>query len=635
MINYSTEMKRTAAIKQKNAPQGNEADLSRAKGAAVFFQNTTIHVLLIIIVGFIIYSNTFDVPFFFDDASFIYENPAIKDFTYFKNPFEVQKLTAIAPNFRLQFITRIVGNLTFALNYKADGLNVAGYHIVNLFIHIMNALLLYFLVRLTFQTPYFSSYAGTRETSERFNSYPLIALFSALLFVSHPVQTQAVTYITQRFASFVTTFFLFSLVFYVKYRLTLPRNTKWHFYAGSIASAFCAMLTKETAFTLPLIIVLYEFMLFDGNLRKRVLALMPIVSTIVILPSLMLITRDLSHKMIIHIEPGADAVMTRWDYLFTSFRVIVTYFRLLFYPAHQNLLYDYPVFHSIFAPAVLLSLFFHMGILGLGIYLFYHSANTTVPDRRKLRIVSFGILWFYITLSVESSIIKLDNLIYEHRLYLPLVGFCMLFTTLLIWFGKRRETASPATYKAIVSFLVLTVLVLSGVTYARNNVWRDGIGFWEDVVRKSPNKAIAHCNLAKFYEKNNRLEDAANEYRITIKLDPDFADAHSTLGVIYGKLGRDRDAETELRTALQLNPNLPVAHINMGVLYEKFGRIREALEELETAVKLDPYDAFAHANLGIIYAKQGHLLEARKELQTAMKLNPDLQEARKILQMIQ
>ncbi|MBI5196156.1 MAG: hypothetical protein HZA10_07520, partial [Nitrospirae bacterium] len=177
-----------------------------------------VHILLIVIIGLIAYSNTFYVPFQFDDYNYIVDNHKLRDLSNFWSPTG----------------SRWAGFLTFALNYKFGGLNVTDYHIVNIIIHILNALLVYRLVLLTFQTPYFrcqsvkvsECQSGGVSESQSFDTLILgysdtkfVALFSSLLFVSHPIQTQAVTYIVQRFTSLATTFYLLSLVMYVKWRL--------------------------------------------------------------------------------------------------------------------------------------------------------------------------------------------------------------------------------------------------------------------------------------------------------------------------------------------------------------------------------------------------------------------------------
>ncbi|HAG50864.1 MAG TPA: hypothetical protein DCL42_05950, partial [Deltaproteobacteria bacterium] len=190
--------------------------------------------LLTTVSAFLIYSNTFSSPFHFDDTPNIVENYKLRDLSIFWPPSD----------------TRYIGSLSFALNYYFSGLNVFGYHLVNIIIHIINSILVWWLVILTFRTP----------VMERINTNPqlkyFIAITASLLFVSHPIQTQAVTYIVQRFASLATLFYLLSLTLYIKAKLqTIQVEAKDEnkffststltFYLLSLISAILAMKTKE------------------------------------------------------------------------------------------------------------------------------------------------------------------------------------------------------------------------------------------------------------------------------------------------------------------------------------------------------------------------------------------------------
>jgi hypothetical protein len=256
-------------------------------------------------LGLLAYSNTFDASFHLDDHHSIGTNPTLKDPASFIEPSKAERLMGgLYPSFKNRFI----GYLTFAVNYRLHGLDVLGYHLTNLAIHFLNGLLLYSLVLLnglllyslvlfTFSTP-------KMEGSRLKDQLRLVALFAASLFVLHPIQTQAVTYIVQRFASLATMFYLGSMVFYVKWRL---RNTKYqnsnikikvnmkfrnlyfpflnfNFFL-SLLFAILAMKTKQIAFTLPLAVVLYEFMFFHDTIKRRALRLLPFLLTLLIIPS--------------------------------------------------------------------------------------------------------------------------------------------------------------------------------------------------------------------------------------------------------------------------------------------------------------------------------------------------------------
>jgi tetratricopeptide (TPR) repeat protein len=583
--------------------------------SAAFFRKPVVHILIIVVLGILIYSNTFNVPFAFDDTTNIYDS-VIKDVHHIIDPLNI-------------YSNRLIGQLTFALNYKMHGLNVAGYHVFNLFVHLLNALLVYWLIMLTFRTPYAAA-CLQKDVLKTSDSYRWIPLFSALLFVSHPVQTQAVTYIVQRFASLSTLFYLISLVTYIKARGSeSSKKARYAFFAASIISAVLAMRTKEIAFTLPVMVFLYEFMFFRGDIRKRMLYLLPLLPlllTMLIIPLSMMLTQSGSTgaRVIDELTKMAgSADVSRWDYLNTQFPVIVTYIRLLFFPIHQNLDYDYPIYRTFFTPPVFLSLLVLLGVFCWGIYLLYRSYKSDQANCCSCRLIAFGIFWFFVTLSVESSIIPIVDVIFEHRLYLPSVGFSMAFISGMVFIYVRLANRTKVAAKVFMPVMILVVISLSLTAYARNMVWSEEVTLWEDVVKKSPHKARPHYNLGAAYQEQGRLDDAVKEYKMAINLEPDFVKAHHNMGLAYERQGRLDDSIKEYQTAIKLKPDYPIIHSNLGVAYQKQGRLDDAIKEFQTAINLAPDYADAHNNLGAAYQEQGRLDDAIKEFQTAINLAPD------------
>jgi tetratricopeptide (TPR) repeat protein len=571
---------------------------------------------LIAVIATLIYSNTFSASFHFDDVNNIVNNPTIKSLSNF-----------------VDFSgTRYIGFLSFALNYHFGGLNVFGYHLVNLLIHITNGFLVYSLVLLLFkasesgkgqETAYLSA-----QTQESASTSSWIALATALLFVAHPIQTQAVTYIVQRFASLAALFYLSTVVCYLKWRLnSLENRSRYFWYAGALVSTILAMKTKENTFTLPFMLVLVELVFFRPLAKKSWIGLIPFLLTLPIIP--------LSSR---HVLGEAEAgfaqetiEISRPDYLFTQFRVILTYLRLFILPIHQNLDYDYPIYHSLFELPVFLSFLFLLSLFGLAVFLLLNSKRRTQTSQ----LMAFGILWFFLTLSIESSIIPIRDVIFEHRLYLPSVGFFLVMSVAIARGSESLRArvdckgflslfVSPGIYH-LAFFLIVTSLSIA--TYQRNFIWKDGFTIWTDVINKSPEKARAHLNLGIAYRDRQRFEEAFQEHQIALKLKPNYIDAHISLGLIYQNQGRLEEAIRELQMALKLKPDLAEAHINLGLIYQNQGRLEEAIRELQIALKLKPDLAEAHINLGLVYQNQGRLEEAIRELQIALKLKPDLAEA--------
>lgn len=602
---------RNSLTNKKGDVSGKPLD-SGVSGGTRFLDGQIIHSALIIVLGIVVYSKTFHFPFVFDDEWNILENPVIKDVgNFFLNT------TGYLYNPR-----RFIGYLTIAMNYAFGALDVTGYHIFNLAVHIANALLAYALIVLTFRTPYM-------RDSSRSMSRP-IALFTAALFVVHPIQTQAVTYIVQRFTSLATMFYLMSLCLYVKWRLMRDlerpyrgKDLLWYFL--SLVAAVLSMKTKENAFTLPIIVVLYEVFFFRLPIRKRIPFLVPIVLTLFIIPhSLLNVDKPLGE--VISDVSEATKIMTdvsRWDYMMTQFRVIVTYVRLLIVPINQNLDYDYPIYRSLLTPPVFLSFLFLLSLFVLGVYLFQRSARDISDNRYGFRLISFGIAWFFITLSVESGIIPIVDVIFEHRVYLPSVGIISAFVTAVIVFRDRLKPEKTFVIKTVTPLLAVIVLLLGLATFSRNMVWDDPGTLWMDVVKKSPAKARAIYNLGQVYDVRGAFDEAADLYRTAIRLDPYLIHAYNNLGNIYEKRGRVEEAIWLYKKAIELYPKDAIARANLGAVYAKQGRFAEAITELTRAVQIKPDYAIAHNNLGNVYSERGYLDYAVNEYRVAIAAKPD------------
>ncbi len=570
-----------------------------------------IHLLLIAFIGFLVYSNTFAVPFHFDDTSGIVENHSIRDFSDFCPPKG----------------QRWVGSLSFALNFKLWGLNVTGYHIVNLIIHILNSFLVYFIVLLTFKTPLLQSSISKNRSQEY--PYPLIALLSALIFISHPVQTGAVTYIVQRFASLATFFYLLSLLMYTKARL----SQNLVYFLLSFISAILAMKTKEISFTLPFIVVLYEFYFFGKSQfylnKKRLLFLIPFLLTLIIIPlSILKGSTPLTDVLneLSGLQQETDAI-PRVVYLMTQFRVIVTYIRLLFMPVNLNLDYDYTLSSSFFEAQTFLSFLFLLFIFGLAVYLLRRGLKT---GNGPCLLISFGIVWFFLTLSVESSLIPIRDIIFEHRLYLPFAGAAISFSTtlffLLINIKERFMLRINVLWSLFILFL-LTIIPLGIASYNRNLVWKDGITLWEDVIKKSPNKARGYNNLGNAFFLKGFTDKSIGYFEIALRLKPNYAEAYNNLGNVYYSKGQIDKAVELFQASININPDYADAHNNLGVVYKEKGQTDKAIEHYNYAMRQKPGLAEVYSNLGVVYGSNGQIDKAIEYFQTSLRVRPDYADA--------
>lgn len=400
-------------------------------------------VLVIAVSVLIAYSNTFHVPFQFDDIPNIVKNNQLRSL---ENPWAILS------------DTRGVTFITFALNYAVGGLDVFGFHAVNTAIHIINSSLVFFLLLSTF------ALLGFATARARF-----ISFFSALIFALHPVQTQAVTYIVQRMESLSAMFFLLSLLLFVRGSLSTAPGRRWFYYALTGACYVLSFYSKETAITLPAVVLLYDFCFVSrgraaGLFKKRwpvyafLCVLLGVFTVVTIIP--MGGFNDLSEESAEAAEPAVapppmsmsklkarevarsagffmEGISPK-EYLFTEFNVMAYYFALVLFPINQNLDYDFPVSKSLFEtpevkpgtaltiplPPPVVSLVFLLFVAGLGVW-FMAATQNSPGDARRL--VAFFIFWYFVILSPTSSVVPIADVIYEHRLYLPSLAFFTVF----------------------------------------------------------------------------------------------------------------------------------------------------------------------------------------------------------------
>jgi tetratricopeptide (TPR) repeat protein len=557
-----------------------------------------ISAILICLVGIIAYSNSFNCSFHFDDVPTIENNIAIRNLSNVKAWWGF-------------YASRPIGYLSFALDYHFHRLDVWGYHLVNLAIHVVNAVLVWWLVLLTMATPVMRAQPISKHKGA-------MALFTALLFVSHPLATQSVTYIVQRLTSLATLFYLLSLAFYVKGRLGEGNKgaPDYFYYAGSILCAVLGMLTKEIVFTLPFAIILYEFSFIKTDTWKIDLKDRGIQIPIIVLGIfVVLFFLNFSFGIFNPIPPllyqGYDYPITSWEYLLTQFSVILTYIRLFIVPINQNMDYDYPVSHSLFEWHTIFGLVSLVGVLVLGILLF-----------RRYRLIAFGIFWFFLTLSVESSIIPISqNVIFEHRTYLPGLGFFLVLTGVVFYFLWNR-------YRQVGwAVLILMILTNTVFTYERNKVWANEYTFWADCLRKSPNKPRPLCNYGKALADAGHALEALTYFDKAIKVNPRYYAAYCNRGVAYNVLGNYKKAIADFDRAIEIDPTFAAAYYNRGVAYDVLGSYKQAIADFNRTIEIDPTFAETYNNRGGAYVNIGNYKQAIADFDKAIEIDPTYVEA--------
>lgn len=524
-----------------------------------------IPILVLIALGCLAYSNCFFNSFHLDDYAFIVNNPAIRDFNHLRD------LWASEP-------TRFLTTFSFVLNYHYSGINPVGYHILSLSIHLATGMMLWWLVYLLSEDV-------------------LISFFAAAIFLLHPLQTQSVNYIYQRGVLFTGFFYISSLVFFIK--SNGPRGQ--YFYYASLLCLILSLFSKENAVTLPVMLVLYQWV-WAKSQKIDGAKIWPFFLALLILPLVWLVPR-LSH---IHdFLHGTSNGISSIHYALTQSKVIVTYLKLLIVPWHQRIEYDYSLVGGLDA-SVFLSLALILGLIGTG-FLF----------REKFKLMSFGILWFFLTLVPESSFWPNNDLIYEHRAYLPLAGFAIFLSGLVFTLFQDRQ-------KTIAIRILLILLAIYGVlTYQRNKVWHDELSLWDNTVQESPHSWRAYLNRGAAYQNLGDLQHAMADYNAVIglgRLDPIDL---SNRGLIFSKWGRYDVAMANYNLAIQIEPSYMGAYNNRGLLYAQEGKTDLALSDLNIAMQQIRDNPWLYRSRGLLYRSKGEYKLAIEDFNQAVKLMPN------------
>ena len=565
------------------------------------------------------YANSFHAPFILDDIHTIVRNFGLRD------------LSDLVAVFTYDYAGRPFLFLTFALNFAAGELNPFGYHVVNFALHFGSSILVYLVLLDILKR------AGVESAK--------YAAFGSLIFALHPLNVETVTYLSSRSSGLCA--FLYLLSFHVAVKGGIKAVYR---YPLAVAAFVLALFTKELAVTLPFVLTLFIFQ-FEGKLglinHKRILSLFWMMLPLFFLYRAVAIGHPIE-------APDVEAITRpHWlTYFFTQLDVVGTrYIPRLFFPA--NLLFDAGILFkkSFFDSRVLGGGLLLLGILGYG-----------VKNFRKEPALSFGILWFFITLSITSSFIPILDPYVEHRLYIALPGFCLALSAV----AQKFFTRFPGSQKGAAAVAGVVIIIFGSLTYARNGLFQSPRLVWEDTISKSWGKSRVYVGLAYDYIKTGEFQKAedvlrfgraAFKDRVDIQLAlcwtlgaqgkfdsmeralsrvkpekrSEWADYYNFKGLIEGQKGNAQPAMALLKKSLEYNPSHVDATANIAVLLKRTGKTAEAVKWLREAVKENPYEADYHFNLGNMLLdsdKIGALLEYK----LALELDPSHRRAKKALQ---
>jgi tetratricopeptide (TPR) repeat protein len=571
------------------------------------FHYIPIFLLSLLAVG--IYLNSLNNSFIFDDISSIVENPYIrnlKDISFFLKGLEVRKESF-----------RALPTLSFAINYHLHKLNVFGYHLVNLALHLLSGLLVYFISRHLFLLESQDNKPLADDPGNDHQKINLLSLLAAAIFISHPIQANTVTYVVGRNEGMASFFYLLGLFFFIK--MSLSRGgIKGLYLLGTGMTFFFAILSKEIAFTLPAILILFDLMFICKNWKviKTRLKFYIGFGAPFILYILFFVKGGVIKLLFVY--PGR---WTPWENLLTQFNVIIQYFKLLFLPlpGWLNIDHDFQLSKSLFEYPTWISLSIILFLFILAVFLI-----------KKNRLISFCIFFFFIVLAPSSSVIPIWDLMVEYRLYLPIFAFCLILTKGLNSFYQllARYYSYKLSRGVLLGISVIILSSYSAITIDRNKIFKDELILWSDAAKKSPNKTRPKENLITAYHRHGLNDQAIALSLEVLNKNPRDHEIYNKLGISYMSLGEYNKAIEYLKTSIQIENNNPEALNNLGVIYLEKKDFPQAITAFKQAISQKPNYSEAHNNLAKALAMSGQLDDAIIVESKAIRMDPDIAEYR-------
>jgi tetratricopeptide (TPR) repeat protein len=515
------------------------------------------------------YRNSFTVPFFFDDTSAITNNPTIRRLAALGD--------VLSPPPTGSGVTgRPLVNLSFAVNYALGGLQVEGYHALNLALHLLAALTLFGLVRCTL----------VALKSQR--ALP-IAFAVALLWALHPLQTESVTCVTQRTELLVGLFYLLTLYCFARGWLVL-----------AVVSCALGMASKEVMVTAPVLVLLYDRTFVAGSFRdawrQRRAFYLSLAGTW-LLPVYLLANLGGTRG----VSAGFGLGITWWSYALKQCEAIIHYLALSVWPSPLVVDYGRDVITRL---ADVWPQFLVLVLLLL----------VTLAALCRRPVFGFIGAWFFVILAPSSSVVPLvTQTMAEHRMYLPLAAVVALIVTGIFSLANRQG-------------LVVCLVLAAGcglATARRNADYRNELSLWADTVAKRPLNPRAQLNLGNALQAAHHPQDALAHYEEALRLGLNRPEVHSSLASALLGLGRPAAALAPAEEALRLDPESAEAHVNLGTALVLTGQTADAIAHFETALRLRPDFAAAHNNLGNALLQSRRPAEAVPHYEAALRLAPD------------
>jgi protein O-mannosyl-transferase len=547
--------------------------------------------LLIIVLGALAYANSFRGQFMLDDDRSIADNVEA-----LRSPLGPRGIFHATP-----FVTRPVVGLSLALSYRISGLATWGYHLVNIAIHLLAGLCLWALVRRACR----HTLPGAQRSADG------LAFLIALLWTVHPLQTQSVTYIIQRSEALAGLFCLLTI-------LCVARAAQggWWWSVAAVLACALGMGTKQVMLSAPFLVLFYDrtFLAgsFAGALRRRWGVYLGLASTW----SIVFITYHLAPTTL-GAGFGASPIGV-WPYLRTQPRVILHYLRLCLWPYPQCLDDMWPVANKV-------------GEILPGTVLVVLALAGTLWALARRPVLGFLGACFFLCLGPTSSIVPIEDLAFEHRMYLALAPV----TALLVLAVRALLVRITRGRVLVTALVVVAVLACMGRTLARNRDYDDQIRMWSNVVAQRPWNFRAHNNLGLGFRAVGRHEEAERHFRQAVQQSPSCWYALYNMGLAMEVRGDWAQASAYFERSRKSNKDYPPtpgkltnALNNDGLDLRSKQRLNEAEAQFRKALAYDPHYWQAHYNLGLVQSQQGFYPLAIAQFRETLRLHPGFGEAK-------
>jgi tetratricopeptide (TPR) repeat protein len=507
-----------------------------------------------------------------DDGLLIYENQAIQHI----NPQTIKTVfTTYDPELYIPLTL-----ISYQVDYLLGGIDPFLYHLQNLFWHTLNALLVAWLAYLLIKKEW-------------------IALFVGVLFLVHPLHTEAVAWAAARKDVLSTFFFLASTITYLYYR----SEERQKYYIASLLLFALGLLAKVTVVTLPLVLLLIDDVLERPWNKKMFTDKLPYIALSVLFGVIALFGK---REVLMSVAPWQLGLLASGSVSFLMSK--------LFLPMGLSVFYLYN------GPLVPWNPFFVLSILSIVLALVI-----AFRYRKHTRWPWFGVLFFLITLAptVTNNVKQVAFLGSDRYAYIPSIGifFC------LAWFvqqwidGRDYKREQPALL-----LMSIVILLFGALAYRQSKTWRDSEALFAHALKINPDSYIAHTNLGNVYRKQDRTDDAEQEFLLAIQAKPNM-ESHVNLGALYTKLGRFDEAKTHFEKAIALNNSKAEPWLGLAALYAAQAKKDDVLRAYDQAVSRRPSYPMTYVNRGAFYKEQGDLEAALADFQKAIEVQPSFMQA--------